>query len=1000
MQLPYNLITNTYTAPPVYLCEVDKTRICELNTIELSGTFKFNSYSEIEFEVPRIVTNTNAGENEIYSFYDKIEALRLIHMPGFGYFELQDPEETSDGIETTKSVNAFSLEYTLSHKYLVNFIINNPEIAGNIGGGEPNSEEVDPTVIFYNPNDPSHSLLHLILVKARGWNIGHVDESLAQQTRSFEIDRESIYDFLMNDVAETFKCYFVFDTENNLVHAYTESNSVKFTGDGETTSFIVVPAFTTLGTVTIGGQPTMDYTYDVSTGQITFNSIPTAGLTIEVTDGSQVKWQTDVYVSFENLASKMSVSYEADNIKTCISVKGDDDLDIRDVNLGSDYIIDLSYYHTRDWMGDELYESYNEYVKLINQQTPIFTELLQEYNELQEEYNELYNRMTTDTSDDQVINLTKTKLDYFHRMLRVYCESGDIDGTFPNSTLDITDRLTEDFAFLGDGVISKYLSDLRGSSSLAVAETVTLKILDAIWNEFGITMLQIYIDSYTNNQQTHLMSGWSASASEHYYMYWANYMMLISCQAEYQQRKQEADQKQAEMHALHAEMDKITELISMENNFTEKELIKLSSFIREDEFSDTSFVITEVDTLEDIFKTKQDLLQCGRVEAARLCGPTLAFDCKLANIYAIPSFAPIIHQFQLGNFINVGLRPGYIRQVRLMEVDINFKDLSDFGCSFGDLIATRSQADIHADLLKQSASAGKSVARNGASWTRGANLATATSNQIQNGLIDEQTSIRSTSPTQASEWNQNGIYLRKYAEGSTTEFDPKQAMFKNNQLFFTEDNWKTTSVGIGEIEHNGKVLYGIKSNIVLAGYIEGSDVVGGTIQIGDRGDGSYNFEVDKNGLVTFNGEKLSENLSTTSIELNSLKNAFDQITVDYIVECNTVKDTIWTYEKWYSGKSVCWGRQTYDDATFKTLSDSSLAIYSTETSIEYPDGLFIAPPIEQVTGRCSKSIVWLCNSGDTNTKNKTATYDFIAPTTPTDSQTAYIDFYVVGKWKE
>ena len=47
----------------------------------------------------------------------------------------------------------------------------------------------------------------------------------------------------------------------------------------------------------------------------------------------------------------------------------------------------------------------------------------------------------------------------------------------------------------------------------------------------------------------------------------------------------------------------------------------------------------------------------------------------MENIYALPEFEPIIHQFQLGKVIKVALRPDYIKQSRLLQVDINFDDL-------------------------------------------------------------------------------------------------------------------------------------------------------------------------------------------------------------------------------------------------------------------------------------------------------------------------------------
>ena len=128
MRLPKDILTGNMTRPRLFLCEIDKSKICELDPIELSGSFKFNAYSEITFTVGRTYTNMITGETQVNPFYNKIEALRLVLLEGFGYFEIQDPEIISDGIREVKNISAYSLEYTLSQKYLEGFNINTGDI--------------------------------------------------------------------------------------------------------------------------------------------------------------------------------------------------------------------------------------------------------------------------------------------------------------------------------------------------------------------------------------------------------------------------------------------------------------------------------------------------------------------------------------------------------------------------------------------------------------------------------------------------------------------------------------------------------------------------------------------------------------------------------------------------------------------------------------------------------------------------------------------------------
>ena len=121
MKLPKDLLSGIYTKPRIFLCEVDKERICQLETTNTSATLKFNSYSELSFEVGRTYNNLVTGETLVNPYYDKIEAVRLIEVEKFGYFEIQGPELISDGIKEAKNITAYSLEYTLSTKSKICF---------------------------------------------------------------------------------------------------------------------------------------------------------------------------------------------------------------------------------------------------------------------------------------------------------------------------------------------------------------------------------------------------------------------------------------------------------------------------------------------------------------------------------------------------------------------------------------------------------------------------------------------------------------------------------------------------------------------------------------------------------------------------------------------------------------------------------------------------------------------------------------------------------------
>lgn len=1288
MILPKDLLSESYRKPKVILCQTNKDKICQLDATGLTGTFKFNSYSEISFNVASIYHDLITGEQKRTPYYDYIEGLRLVYLEGFGYFQLQNPELYSDGIHEYKQINAYSLEYTLSQKYLETFIINKGDVGDTIGSIDG--------VVLYNPLDVDHSLLHLVLQKAYGWTIGHVDDELASQSRSFEVDRESIYDFIMNDMCDTFKCYVEFDTINNTVNVYSENEIERFIGDGETDTFKLSNGISETTTVTINGHVVTQYKYNEDTKELVLTPAPAQGDIVEVTDEFKHKYDTDIIIAFENLSNEMKVNYSSDDIKTVLTVKGADDLDIRNVNFGLPTIMNLDYYCTPEWMGEKLYNEYLSYVdkqdkymsgfysrditgsteetfnvettkesfvvgntqefiaegsqesfnangdvsyfnidkaqvtylinsvstentidlsqhkdkvivsvsvgeneinsytlenyrltvnyevnpgdeiivKLVNNKfaapqvkdrilsVEIDSSNIQDYsfyfinniltiNELKVLYNgtqvilksvdkyfilnkegratsvfidgieigdsEFYyagNKLTITSNvitpesniivefvdpsfhltiggrissvsingkkienysfdeskrmliidDESLISNCKVSVEIINNMfylsnfqenvsLYVYVNeietknyeiknneltikdtlkiedtvsaeytdnhfqiSGDIglrhvvekesadgssesiqegtgyeyDDTTKILTInvplkngekivvknidttnalrvvqsnakegeilleDVTPTLKSYEPKVGDYVIKieSYTTILKqlyelidkqlteensvpdeykiteiklnpdnfndGDKFLPEADIEHLgnvykitnqeKIVDEsggvsyndiahkyyvcemkmsiyvdddgkeqqqykyVWNERelvfggdGINSLKERIDIYSAINDIQIAAEWDQKPhdSDEYQSYSDSLKKLQDTKKELEEKQKAVDSIEEEIKSIQDKIKTISEDVNVNRNFSSESLDRLSLFLREDEYSDDCFCTTDIDTDLDIINTQKELLVAGYKKLKTISRPTLSFSASMKNIYAIPEFEPILHQFKLGNFIKVRIRKDFIKKARLLEVQLDFDDLSNFSCTFGDLLSAKDQGDIHADLLAQAINAGKAVASGSANWQKGYSVATAIDEKIKQGLIDATTSIKSNSAGQDISWDNYGIHLRKVVDGI---LDKHEGWITNNKFLYSDDNFKTTKSVFGNYTIEGETYWGILAGCVSAGLIEGSHIVGGEIRIGLQEDGTYAFKVDKDGTVTMNKGDAAEKLSYFSFD--------------------------------------------------------------------------------------------------------------------------------------
>ncbi len=196
------------------------------------------------------------------------------------------------------------------------------------------TESID-GVKFYNLSNPDKSLLHLVLEKCPDWTLGHIDTSLMTMERCFEVTRQDVYSFLTKDAAAAFQCVFLFDTLHQRIHAYTED--------------------------TVGKD-------------------------------------TDIFVTYDNLLKTTDISSSIDDIKTCLTVTGADDLNLREVNMGYDKIYMLDYFHSPDFMSRELCDAYSKWTKKWNDSLPGYSSLLSQYQNYYNEINHLtHEKMPSNT---------------------------------------------------------------------------------------------------------------------------------------------------------------------------------------------------------------------------------------------------------------------------------------------------------------------------------------------------------------------------------------------------------------------------------------------------------------------------------------------------------------------------------------------------------------------------------------------------------------------------
>lgn len=167
------------------------------------------------------------------------------YFPRNHWFVIANTEESNNGIYSSKTITAYSYEYTIKNK-TVSFAENTmalytpPEIVTMVSTqyttGTPEASaaitngvrwEVDNVsgVSYYSAQKMAKGLLNQVIERLPDWSIGHISSKLMSTYRTIEsVDDINIYSFLTSTVQPLYNCFIVFDSDNRTISAYTQAD--------------------------------------------------------------------------------------------------------------------------------------------------------------------------------------------------------------------------------------------------------------------------------------------------------------------------------------------------------------------------------------------------------------------------------------------------------------------------------------------------------------------------------------------------------------------------------------------------------------------------------------------------------------------------------------------------------------------------------------------------------------------------------------------------------
>ena len=322
----------------IYLCKPKQSASCALNGID-KNSFSYSTFLQdidnITFTVNRYIEID--GEKQESNGYSDIDYLMEVLIDNIGTFIIDTPPTINKDDVETKEVSAKSCEWEMLSRDLVSFKVNTGEdtsIERLIDNNIDVSGRTVNYVSLYDKYNPEYSLLDIIInEKIPDWSVGYVNPIIAVKTPYFDIDSTNVYAFFTQDISKKLQCIFKFDTINRKINIYSADE--------------------------IGND-------------------------------------TGISIS-RNILNQLSIEPQTSDIFTRYKVFGNDELDISQVNFGSDTIEDISYYLNSKYMPQELIDKYNNYIEYKESKRQSYIDKMKEYITTLETRNELVNRVPLDS---------------------------------------------------------------------------------------------------------------------------------------------------------------------------------------------------------------------------------------------------------------------------------------------------------------------------------------------------------------------------------------------------------------------------------------------------------------------------------------------------------------------------------------------------------------------------------------------------------------------------
>lgn len=776
--------------PNFILRNLDGTAIGYLGHIlESSARICYMEISELSFKYPSVDNGETLDE------YDLLTSMRVIDVEGYGQFLLQSPVENNNTVAKIKTCKAYSLEYELTGKKIT-------------------LEEG--TYNFWNPLAPDGTIMGILLSELPSWSIGTISNDLIGKYRTYSADNQSVYDFMKSKLQESYDCIFDFDTYNR---------------------------------------------------------------TINVKSFSEIFFTKPVYLSTRNLLNEIEVEENTNELVTALDVHGADDLDIRSVNpMGTNKIYNLDAYMNESYFSKEMIAQWQKWKQTFNsyqqtyfdmsvEQTMLYSQLATEnaiLADLENELSGLESKKATlvqgvamDSSLQDDLDAVKVEISAkekeINKQKKLVIVPIENKITVVTNQLKNINQLTAFSSFFNEEQITildcYFKCGSLTDSTFAATNTdsystdgETVRGLSSIFNLISLNDLQK--TDYTSDKTFYSIRGGMIETSH----------TDFSLDAEIVRGTLEVNNDSTFVFSLYLNSG----ILNGSTKFSGATL-SMTGTLSSDVMAVTSSLQFNTST-SNIYFTRDvseyqkqsiamELYDYAEQFLEKASQPTYYFSVDSGNFLALDEFVEFAKQFSLGEKLYLHLNED-VYEPYVLAISINFDDLSDFSIEFNEYFQAKEGVMDIRQILEQSVSSSNSLDFNQYLYSSFVTSGAKTSvEQFMKSTIDAMKNNIIAGENNELKIDGTGLRCMKYDEASGT-YSPKQIWMAHNAIMFTEDNWESATIGIGEFtDKNFGTLYGIVLPALVGTLLAGQNLI---IESEKQDGGVAVFKMDAEGASLHN----------------------------------------------------------------------------------------------------------------------------------------------------